>query len=46
MKVDCNKECGCCPAIICEKRGNYIDTGTTNEINEKYIRNDTANVLY
>lgn len=46
MKVDCNKQCNCCPATICEKRGNYIDAGATNEINKKYIRNDIANVLY
>ena len=35
--IDCDKECGYCPATICEKRGNYIDVWATNEINEKYI---------
>ena len=38
MKIDCNKQCDCCPATICEKRGNCIDAGETNKINEKYSR--------
>ncbi len=46
MKIDCNKQSDCCPATICEKRGNYIDAGATSNINEKYIQNDTANVIY
>lgn len=44
MKIDCNKQCGCCPATICEKRGNYIDTGATSNINEKYTQNSYADV--
>ena len=25
MKINCNKQCECYPATICEKRGNYIE---------------------
>lgn len=39
MKIDCNRQCDCCPAIICEERGNYTDTGVTNKINEEHIQN-------
>ena len=46
MKIDCNKQCDFCPATICEKRGNYIDAGAINKINEEYIKNNYANTTY
>lgn len=39
MKIDCNRQCDCCPVTICEERGNYIDAGVTNKINEEHIQN-------
>lgn len=44
MKIDCNRQCDCCPAIICEERGNYTDTGVTNKINEEHIQNNYSDV--
>ena len=44
MKIDCNKQCDCCPVTICEKRGNCIDAGATSNINEKYTQNSYADV--
>lgn len=44
MKIDCNKQCECCPATICEKRENCIDAGATSNINEKYTQNGCADV--
>lgn len=46
MKIDCNKQCECCPATICEERGKqkYIYAGEANKINEKNIQNNYADV--
>lgn len=48
MKIDCNKQCECCPATICEERGKkkYIYAGATNKINEKNIQNNHADTTY
>ena len=46
MKIDCNKQCECCPATICKERGRqkYVDGEATNKINEKNTQNSYADV--
>ena len=46
MKIDCNKQCNYCPIILCEKKGNYIDAGATNKINEGHIHDEAVCVTY